>query len=125
MALEIDPKQIKSFSPINSLNPENAQDLIKKISATEIQGGHYVFKKGDMDKTHTYLLKGALELVDEKKVIKVIKAGSPESLQPIAHAFPRPLSARAQIGSYGIGRSPYLALLLRTLSCAVYVPAAP
>ena len=99
MSLEIDPKQIKSLSPINSLNPENAQDLIKKISATEIQGGHYVFKKGDMDKTHTYLLKGALELVDEKKVIKVIKAGSPESLQPLAHAFPRPLSARAQIGS--------------------------
>jgi rhodanese-related sulfurtransferase len=52
-----------------------------------------------MDKTHTYLLSGALELVDEKKVIKVIKAGSPESRQPIAHAFPRPLSARAQIGS--------------------------
>ena len=43
-----------------------------------------------MDKTHTYLLSGVLELVDEKKVIKVIKAGSPESLQPLAHAFPSP-----------------------------------
>ncbi len=96
MSLEIDPKQIKSFSPINSLNPENAQDLIKKISATEVQSGHYLFKKGDADKCHVYVLKGEIELVQDKKVIKVIKAGSPDGLQPIAHGFPRPVSARAK-----------------------------
>jgi len=96
MSLEIDAKQIKSFSPINSLNPENAQELIKKISATSIQAGHYVFKKGDTEKVHVYVLKGEIELVDDKKVVKVIKAGSPESLQPLAHGFPRPLSARAK-----------------------------
>ncbi len=96
MSLEIDPKQIKSFSPINSLNPENAQDLIKKISATEVQAGHYLFKKGDTDKCHVYVLKGEIELVQDKKVIKVIKAGSPDGLQPIAHGFPRPVSARAK-----------------------------
>jgi CRP-like cAMP-binding protein len=99
MSLEIDPKQIKSFSPINSLNPENAQDLVKKITATPVQAGHYVFKKGDADKTHVYLLSGVIELVDDKKVIKMIKAGSPESLQPLAHGFPRRVSARAKIGS--------------------------
>jgi CRP-like cAMP-binding protein len=99
MALEIDPKQIRSFSPINSLNPENAQDLIKKISATGVQAGQYVFKKGDADKTHTYLLSGAIELIDDKKVVKLIKAGSPEGMQPLAHAFPRRVSARAKIGS--------------------------
>jgi signal-transduction protein with cAMP-binding, CBS, and nucleotidyltransferase domain len=96
MSLEIDPKQLKSFSPINSLNPENAQELIKKISATSVQAGHYVFKKGDTDKVHAYVLKGEIELVDDKKVIKVIKAGSPQSLQPLAHGFPRPVSARAK-----------------------------
>ena len=99
MSLEIDPKQIRSFSPINSLNPENAQELIKKISATRVQAGHYVFKKGDADKTHSYLLSGAIELIDDKKVVKIIKAGSAESLEPIAHAFPRRISARAKIAS--------------------------
>ena len=99
MSLEIDPKQIKSFSPINSLNPENARDLINKISATQIAPGHYVFKKGDADKTHIYLLSGAVELVEDKKVIKVIKAGSPESLEPLAHSFPRRVSVRAKITS--------------------------
>jgi len=99
MSLEIDPKQIKSFSPINSLNPENAQDLIKKIKATPVQSGHYVFKKGDADKMHVYLLSGVIELMDDKKVVKVIKAGSAEGLQPLAHGFPRRVSARAKVVS--------------------------
>jgi CRP-like cAMP-binding protein len=85
-----------SFSPINSLNPDNARDLIKKISATSIQPGSYVFKKGDTEKTHVYLLKGEIQLVDDKKIVKLIKAGSAESLLPLAHGFPRPLSARAK-----------------------------
>ncbi len=96
MSLEIDPKQIRTLSPINSLNPENAQDLIKKVSATAIQPGHYLFKKGDTEKCHVYVLKGEVELVQDKKVIKVIKAGSPDGLQPLAHGFPRPVSARAK-----------------------------
>jgi rhodanese-related sulfurtransferase len=96
MSSEIDPKQIMSFSPINSLNPDNARDLIKKISATSIQPGSYAFKKGDTEKTHVYLLEGEIQLVDDKKIVKVIKAGSGESLQPLAHGFPRPLSARAK-----------------------------
>ncbi|MDJ0834251.1 MAG: cyclic nucleotide-binding domain-containing protein, partial [Gammaproteobacteria bacterium] len=91
--------QIKSFSPINSLNPENAQELIKKISATAVQSGHYVFKKGDTEKIHVYVLEGEIELVQDKKVVKSIKAGSPEGLQPIAHGFPRPVSARAKTDS--------------------------
>ncbi len=96
MSLEIDPKQIKTLSPINSLNPENAQELIKKVSATAVQPGHYLFKKGDTEKCHVYVLKGEVELVQDKKVIKVIKAGSPDGLQPLAHGFPRPVSARAK-----------------------------
>ncbi|MGD2170721.1 MAG: cyclic nucleotide-binding domain-containing protein [Gammaproteobacteria bacterium] len=99
MSLEIDPKQIKSFSPINSLNPENAQELVNKITATPIQAGHYIFKKGDMDKAHVYVLSGEVELVQDKKVVKTIKAGSPEGMQPLAHGFPRPVSARAKVAS--------------------------
>jgi CRP-like cAMP-binding protein len=102
MSLEIDPKQIKSLSPINSLNPENAQELIKKITATQIQPGHYIFKKGDLDKFHVYLLQGEVELVQDKKIVKVIKAGSPDGLQPIAHGFPRPVSARRSIATCSI-----------------------
>ena len=99
MSLVIDPNQIKSLSPINSLNPENTQELIRKISATKVNAGHYLFKKADADKCHVYVLKGEIELVDDKKVIKLIKAGTPDALQPIAQAFPRPYSARAKVDS--------------------------
>jgi len=103
MSLEIDPKQIKALSPINSLNPENVQELISKISAVPLESGHYVFKKGDTEKSHVYVLQGEIELVHDKKVVKLIKAGTPDGLQPIAHSFPRPFSARAK-GSVVITR---------------------
>lgn len=96
MSSEIDPKQIKALSPINSLNPENVQSLLSKISATTIDPGHYIFKKGDMDKCHVYVLQGQVELVENKKVIQVIKAGTPEAKQPLIQRFPREYSARAK-----------------------------
>ncbi len=99
MSLDIDPRQIESFSPINSLNPENTRQLIRQISAIPIAAGSYVFRKNDMEKYHIYLLKGEIELIEDKKVIRVIKAGSAECMQPITHSLPRPYSARAKVDS--------------------------
>ena len=96
MQQKIDPNQIKSLSPINSLNIENIQDLIKKITPEQIQPGHYIFKKGDVDKCHVYVLKGQVELVDDKKVLKVILSDSADALHPIAQNFPRSASLRAK-----------------------------
>ena len=96
MQQEIDTNQIKLLSPINSLNIENIQDLIKKIKPEQIEPGHYIFKKGDIDKYHVYVLNGQVELVEDKKVLKVIQAGSQEALQPIAQNFPRAFSLRAK-----------------------------
>ncbi len=96
MSLEIDPNYIKELSPINSLNSENAQDLIRKIKPEEIRPGQYIFKKGDMDKTHIYVLKGEVEIVADKKIIKTIPANSSDAKHPLAHSFPRSVSARAK-----------------------------
>ena len=96
MSLNFDANLIKSFSPINSLSSENKQDLVSKVTATSVKTGHYVFKKGDTEKCHVYVLEGEIELVLGKKVIKLIKAGTPGGLQPIAHSFPRVVSARAK-----------------------------
>ncbi len=49
-----------------------------------------------MDKAHVYILKGNIELVVDKKIIKTISGGSEGSKQPIAHSFPRTVSARAK-----------------------------
>ena len=96
MTLKFDPKQIKTISPINSLNPENIRELLSKISALAFESGFYIFKIGDTEKNHVYVLEGEVELVKDKKVVKIIKAGTPEALQPLAHGFPRTSSARAK-----------------------------
>ena len=49
-----------------------------------------------MDKAHVYVMKGTIELVLNKKIIKTITGGSEDSKHPIAHSFPRTVSARAK-----------------------------
>jgi len=99
MSIEIDPSSIKELSPINSLNSENIHDLIKKVKSETIQPGHYLFKTGDMDKSHVYVIKGDIELVVDKKIVKTISGGSAEGKHPLAHSFPRTVSARAKTTS--------------------------
>jgi len=96
MSLKIDAKQLNALSPVNSLLPDNARELLSKVSALSFEPGFYIFKMGDTEKNHVYVLEGEVELVKDKKVIKIIKAGTPEALQPIAHGFPRTSSARAK-----------------------------
>lgn len=99
MSIKIDANQIKALSPINSLSSENKQDLVSKVTAISVKAGHYIFKKDDAEKSHIYVLQGEIELILGKKVIKIIKAGTPSGLEPIAHSFPRPVSARAKTES--------------------------
>ncbi len=94
--MKLDPKQIKEFSPINSLIHEHFNDLLKKIKVDVLQAGQYVFKKDDPDKVHVYIIKGQVELVENKKVLKTIKAGSSDGLLPLAQSFPRAVAARAK-----------------------------
>jgi CRP-like cAMP-binding protein/rhodanese-related sulfurtransferase len=96
MSIEIDPKIIKELSPINSLNSENAQDLINKIKPETIKAGQYIFKQGDMDKAHIYVVKGEVEILSDKKVINTVAAGSEDGKHPLAHTFPRSVSVRAK-----------------------------
>ena len=96
MSIEIDLQQLKELSPINSLTHENAQDLYRKVKPETLKAGQYIFKEGDMDKTHVYVLKGEVELVADKKVIKTVNSESPDAKHPLAHSFPRSVSARVR-----------------------------
>ncbi len=99
MSLEIDPNYIKQLSPINSLNAENAHDLIKKLKPEAVKPGQYIFKKGDMDKAHIYLLDGEVEFVADSKIVKTISAKTEDAKHPLAHSFPRTVSVRAKTPS--------------------------
>jgi CRP-like cAMP-binding protein len=94
--MPLDPKQIKEFSPINSLNHEHFSDLLKKIKSETFKNGQYIFKKDDANKVHVYVIKGEVELVEKKNILKSIKAGSAEGKLPLAQSFPRAIAARAK-----------------------------
>ncbi len=95
MPSEIDTAFLKQLTPISSLNSENVGDLLGKVKRASFKTGQYLFKQGDVDKTHVYLIDGEVELLNDKKPVKTIKAGSNEAKHPLAHSFPRPVSARA------------------------------
>lgn len=95
MSTLVDPNQLKQLLPINSLSPDNLRELSRKTYVETVVTGRYVFKKGDNDKKNIYLLKGELELLDDKTRIKVVDSKSDEALKPLVHTKPRPLSARA------------------------------
>jgi CRP-like cAMP-binding protein/rhodanese-related sulfurtransferase len=96
MSIDIDLKKLKELSPINSLTHENVQDLYKKVKPEALRAGQYIFKQGDMDKTHVYIIRGEVELVADKKVIKTVSSESPDAKHPLAHSFPRSVSARVR-----------------------------
>ncbi|HEX7026886.1 MAG TPA: cyclic nucleotide-binding domain-containing protein [Gammaproteobacteria bacterium] len=95
MSTLVDIRELSTLIPINSLNPENLHELAKKTPVETVAAGRFIFKKGDTDKKHVYLLSGSVDLLNEREKIKTISAGTPEARQPLGHSQPRQLSARA------------------------------
>ena len=95
MSTRIDVNQLKLLTPINSLSPDNLREISDKTVIQTQSAGRYLFKKGDFDKKHVYLLSGKIGLLDNKQLIKNIESKDKEALLPLAHTQPRKLSARA------------------------------
>jgi CRP-like cAMP-binding protein/rhodanese-related sulfurtransferase len=96
MSTIVDKSVLQTLVPLNSLNPDNLLELANKTTVESIAAGRYLFKKGDSEKQHIYLLSGSVDLMQDKEVVKTINKKSPEIKQPLAHAHPRQLSARAR-----------------------------
>jgi len=95
MSTKISPRDLSQFQPLDSLNPEHLKEITEKLVVTEIAKGKTVFKKGDVNDGHLYLLKGKIEILDDKNVIKKIKSGSEEAKPALAHVHPRNVTAIA------------------------------
>jgi CRP-like cAMP-binding protein len=96
MSVALDRKTLLSLSPINTLNPEHLQWLLTKAEAIQVRSGERLFTEGDSTKTHFYVVDGEIELKGENHPPHRVKAGSTEARKPLAHAFPRPVTATAK-----------------------------
>lgn len=96
MSTSVDRELFKQLSPLNGLKPENQAELAGKTQLQQLGAGRYLFKEGDQDKRTIYVLKGEVELRNGDRVVRTIKAGTPDARHPLAPQLPRKLSARAK-----------------------------
>ena len=80
---------LAKFIPVNALNPDNLADLAQKAAVKELHAGYTLFKSGDRDKRHVFLVKGSVELSTDRGTHKVIYGGTPEAKHALAHTQPR------------------------------------
>ncbi len=89
-------QQLKLFSPLDGLKRENLGAMTRKAVLEEFVGGRYLFKGGERDKRTFFLLDGEIELLNQDKLVRVIRSGTDEARHALAPVLPRRLSARCR-----------------------------
>ncbi|MGH8248293.1 MAG: cyclic nucleotide-binding domain-containing protein [Gammaproteobacteria bacterium] len=92
----IDKAVLKSFVPPSALNAENFQELAGKAVVEEVGPGRSLFKAGEADRKHIYLVEGEIELTAPNGEKTMVKSGTPVARHPIANHQPRKHTAVAK-----------------------------
>jgi len=96
MSNEIDVTMLSRYQPLNALNPENIQQILKQLKTEKIAAGKTLFEKGDTDNFQYYLVEGEIDLLGDSGPLKTIKANTPDGFNAIAHILPRTVTAKAK-----------------------------
>lgn len=91
--------QISQFIPINTLSQKHFNTLLDKATIVHISKGKTLFREGDIDSEHYFLLEGGLR-IRSKDGDHQLEIGSAEARHPIAHYQPRKHTARATCETY-------------------------
>ncbi len=93
---QIDIELLRGFSPLDGLKHDNLIALARKVQLREMSPGQILFKEGDKEKRTLYIVSGALELVDQNKIIGTVEGGTDMARNPVAPVFPRRVTGRAK-----------------------------
>jgi len=96
MSEQIDVTTLARFQPLNALNPDNLDDVIKQLTVRKFSAGDFIFKKGDTKNCQVYLLDGSIDLLGNTGILKTMVSGESDSFNSIAHILPRTVSAQAK-----------------------------
>jgi CRP-like cAMP-binding protein len=92
----IDKAVLKTLVPANALNAENFEELSGKACVEEVPAGTVLFKQGDRDKQHVYVLEGEIELVDASGSKSAVKSGTDIARHAMANHQPRKHTAKTK-----------------------------
>ena len=87
---------LRTLVPLNTLTPDNFEDLLSKITIEELSSGKVLFEQGDTDNKSVYLLSGQVTLKENNSKVDTIEGGTEQARYPLAHHIPRQLSATAK-----------------------------
>jgi len=96
MSEQIDLARLARYQPLNALNPENLQDILKQLKLEKLSANKTLFKKGDSDTAQYYLAEGEIDLLGDEGILKTIKSDTEDGLNAIAHILPRTVTAIAK-----------------------------
>jgi len=82
--------------PINNLEPQQQQQVLKSSKMLEIRRKDYIFRQGDRDNWSFYVIEGQVEMVADDQLIKRVVGGEGSSFHALAQLQPRQMSARAK-----------------------------
>ncbi len=87
---------LRRLSPLDGLQKENLESLVKKTAIHTLEPGRVLFKEGDQKKRTVYVISGELVLLSGGEEVAVIEGGSKEANNPVAHVIPRKVTAKAR-----------------------------
>lgn len=86
---------LKSLAPLEGMKRDNLAALARKVGLRTASSGRTLFKEGERDKRSVWLISGLVELREGDKTVAMIRGGTPEARNPLAHFQPRKFTARA------------------------------
>lgn len=87
---------LKQFSPLDGLKRDNLAALARKVTIREASPQQLLFKEGDTEKRTIYVVSGAVELIDQGKIVETVEGQTEAARNPISHSLPRKTTARAK-----------------------------
>ncbi|MCK5003433.1 MAG: cyclic nucleotide-binding domain-containing protein, partial [Gammaproteobacteria bacterium] len=96
MSKKITSRDLSNYQPLNTLNSESLREICGKLVIVEINKGDNIFIQGDAKADHIFLHEGVVDLVENSKVVKTLKAGTEDTKTALAHIIPRNFTAIAQ-----------------------------
>jgi len=94
--MKITSKDLLNYQPLDTLNPENLREICDKLLIVEINKGDNIFIQGDKKADHIFLHDGAVELLENGKVVKTLESGTEDTKTALAHIIPRNFTAVAK-----------------------------
>ncbi len=89
-------ERIKTLVPISTLSEKDRAQLLQQIGIERLQRGEFLFRQGDTTPQNIYLLSGKVDLLLDNEVVDMVADNTETARYPLAHQFPRALSAKAK-----------------------------